>query len=122
MGLGPCNPFTGADNPHESDGEVSGHGWWRRGTCDGDKATVRTCLLEWWVGSDGTKRWVTKKCVPKKVKPAKNGTRKPSVTARRTCTSNHYTGWANLVDVDVSGTWDNSEDGYKTANIWCRVA
>lgn len=120
MGIGPCNPVTGADNPHVSDGDVSGHGWWRNGTCSGDKATVRTCLLEWWRGDDGSIRWVTKKCVSKKVKAAKKGTRKPSVTARVGCTSTHYTGWANLVDVDVAGTWDNSEDGYKATNIYCR--
>lgn len=29
-------------------------------------------------------------------------------------------GWANLVDVDVNGSWDNGETGYKTDNIFCR--
>lgn len=77
-------------------------------------------MLEWWRGDDGSMRWITKKCVSTKVKAAKKGTGKPSVTARVGCTSSHYTGWANLVDVDVAGTWDNSEDGYEATNIYCR--
>lgn len=117
-----CTPFTGVDNPHVSGSEfvASGHGWWRKGTCSGSKATVTTCLLEWWVGNDGQGRWVTKKCQPGVVKAAPSGTRKPSVTARVGCTNRVYTGWANVVDVDVSGVVDTGETSYRTANIYCR--
>lgn len=122
MGLGACNPVTGADKPHLSSSEdvASAHGWWRRGTCSGNKAAVRACLLEWWRGKDGTSKWVTKKCKTATVKPAKKGSRKPSVTVRVGCTSLRETGWANLVDVDVSGEWDNGESGYMTDNVFCR--
>lgn len=120
--IGPCNPVTGSDKPHVSSSEnvASAHGWWRRGDCSGDKADVRACLLEWWRGKDGTSKWVTKKCKTGRIKPAKKGKRKPSVTARVACTSLQETGWANLVDVDVNGSWDNGETGYKTDNIYCR--
>lgn len=70
--------------------------------------------------SNGTKEWVTKKCVTKRIQAAKPSTRKPAVNARVACESNRLTGWANLVDVDVDGTWDNTEVGYKTANLNCR--
>lgn len=122
MAVGPCNPVTGSDRPHESSSEdvASAHGWWRRGTCSGEKADVRACLLEWWRGKDGTSKWVTKKCKTGAIKPAKKNKRKPSVTARVACTSLQETGWANLVDVDVHGAWDNGETGYKTNNIYCR--
>lgn len=119
-----CTPYTGVDNPHVSSSEfvASGHGWWRKGNCSGTTATVTTCLLEWWVGSDSTGRWVTKKCnnEPNPIKPAPYGTRKPSVTARIGCTNSKYTGWANVVDVNVNGVSDTSETRYMTANIYCR--
>ncbi len=120
--FGPCTPFTGADNPHVSSTEfvASALGWWRNGTCNGTTAQVRTCLLEWWRNSNGVGQWVVKKCNQAKIKAAPTGTRKPSVTARATCNSAAFTGWANLVDVDVDGVWDSSETGYKTANIYCR--
>ncbi len=121
QGVGPCNPHTYADNPHVTRGQVSAHGWWREGTCDGaTKATVRVCLLEWWVDSNGNRKWVNKGCSSKSIKQA-GKSRKPAVNKRRTCTSFSTTGWANLVDVDVAGKWDNTEDGYKAANIGCRV-
>ena len=121
LGIGPCDPRTYADNPHETRGQVSIHGWWRAGTCDGaTKATVRVCLLEWWVDSRGGRRWVTKGCTTSTIRQA-GKSRKPAVNQRRTCTSFSTTGWANLVDVDVAGAWDNTEDGYKTANVGCRV-
>ena len=121
LGIGPCNPQTFSDNPHETRGQVSAHGWWRAGTCGGaSKATVRVCLLEWWRDSSGNHRWVNKGCKSESIKQA-GKSRKPAVNKRRTCTSFSTTGWANLVDVDVAGKWDNTEEGYKTANIGCRV-
>lgn len=123
LGIGPCNPATYADNPHKTGGEVSAHGWWRKGTCKGTKATVRVCLLEWWRDSHGKYRWVNKGCHSASIKQA-GKSRKPAVNKRRACTSSSNTGWANLVDVDVdvAGTWDNTEDGTKLANVYCRVA
>lgn len=35
-----CTPVSGRDNPHWSSGDVSGHGWWKKGTCS---RTVPTC-------------------------------------------------------------------------------
>lgn len=33
-----CTPVSGRDNPHYSSGDVSGHGWWKKGNCTGATA------------------------------------------------------------------------------------
>lgn len=37
------------------------------------------------------------------------------------CSNLKYTGWANFVDVDVHGTWDDSLKLAKYSNVYCRV-
>lgn len=82
---------------------------------------MRTCLFEWYTDSDGNRIWDEKKCTEDDIRPAPKDSRKPAVTARRACDSHADTGWANLVDVDVNGTWDSGEESQKVANVLCRV-
>lgn len=125
--FGACMPVTGGDNPHESTetggtkNQVSAHGWWRKGECSGTKATVTACLYELWVADNGTKHWIKKKCTSKDIKPAKKSTNKPRMNVRMNCSNLKYTGWANFVDVDVHGTWDDSLKLAKYSNVYCRV-
>lgn len=125
--FGACMPVTGGDNPHESTetggtkNQVSAHGWWRKGECSGTKATVKACLHELWVADNGTKHWIQKKCNSKEIKPAKKNTNKPRMNVRANCSNLKLTGWANYVDVDVHGTWDNSLKLAKYRNVYCRI-
>lgn len=113
-----CTPDTGVDNRHRSSTgiAVSGHGWWNKGNCTGDTATVQTCLYEYY--TDGT--WRRKAC-------GENGNLKPGgggvsrVPARRDCDTTEMTSWRNHVDVDVNWEADSGEVGYRQANVACRV-
>ncbi|MDK1476745.1 hypothetical protein QNO07_25650 [Streptomyces sp. 549] len=60
--LAGCTPYSGRDNPHYSRGDVSGHGWWKKGTCTKDRADVYNCLYEWYTDNS----WRQKACSPKK--------------------------------------------------------
>lgn len=113
-----CTPETGVDNPHRSSTgvAVSGHGWWNKGDCTGDTATVKTCLYEYY--TDGT--WRRKAC-------GENGNLKPGggsvsrVPARRDCDTTQMTSWRNHVDVDVNWEVDSGEVRYRQADVACRV-
>lgn len=114
-----CTPESGVDNPHRSSTgvAVSGHGWWNKGNCDNDTATVTVCLYEWY--TDGT--WRQKAC-------SSNGNLRPGggssarVTARRHCETTEMTSWRNHVDVDVNGEIDSGEVLYRQADVACRIS
>jgi hypothetical protein len=55
-----CTPVSGRDNPHLSLGDVSGHGWWDKGTRSNNLADVYNWLAEWY--TDNSWRW--KACSP----------------------------------------------------------
>ncbi|MCR4513402.1 hypothetical protein [Aeromicrobium sp. 50.2.37] len=112
-----CKPISGRDNPHHSSGDVSGHGWWSRGTCNNDKARVKNCLYEWY--TDRT--WRLKKCSKTEtLKPGSGGSANRT-HARIACDSRTQTSWRNHVDVDVNGEIDDSSSPYNQAEVSCRV-
>ncbi|GLY29104.1 hypothetical protein [Kineosporia sp. NBRC 101731] len=110
-----CTPETGVDNPHVSKTkvDVSGHGWWQKGTCTAATAHVTSCLYEWY--TDGY--FYQKDCNSRKVKP---GTGKRA-NSRIACHTNVMTTWTNRVDVDVDGRTDPSDYHSKKANVACRT-
>lgn len=111
-----CTPGSGRDNPHLSLGDVSGHGWWTKGTCTKDRAEVWNCLAEYY--TDNTWRW--KACSATAVLWPGGGAGNRT-TARRTCESALVTTWRNYVDVNVIDESDSGEQPYNTANVACRV-
>lgn len=113
---GPCTPFSGRDNPHKSSGDVSGHGWWKKGECSNNLADVYNCLYEYY--TDNT--WRQKACSPTKRLRPYTGSGDRTV-ARRACSNSLYTSWRNHVDVDVVGEWDTAEKPMRQDEIYCRV-
>jgi hypothetical protein len=116
MALFGCTPVSGRDNPHYSGGDVSGHGWWDKGSCSHDRAKVYNCLYEYY--TDGT--WRQKACSPKKTLKPGGGSSNRTV-ARAKCANRRLTSWRNHVDVDVIGQVDSGEKPYNQANVECRV-
>lgn len=43
-----CTPGNGADNPHYTSPDVSGHGTYVKGSCTNNTAKVYNCLYEWY--------------------------------------------------------------------------
>jgi hypothetical protein len=111
-----CTPESGRDNPHYSSGDVSGHGWWRKGTCTAATATVYNCLYEYY--TDNT--WRQKACSPSRVLRPYTGSGDRTV-ARARCANGATVSWRNHVDVDVDGQIDTSEKPYNQANVACTV-
>lgn len=111
-----CTPVSGRDNPHKSGGDVSGHGWWKKGSCSNDRAKVYNCLYEWYTDNS----WRQKACSPtRELRPyTGSGDR---TTARRGCDNTLLTSWRNHVDVDVIGEVDSGEWPYTGAGVNCRV-
>lgn len=113
-----CTPETGVDNPHRSSTgvAVSGHGWWNKGNCSSDTATVTVCLYEYY--TDGT--WRQKACnTDGNLKPGGGSSRR--VPARHDCDGTEMTSWRNHVDVDVNWEIDSGEVPYRQADVACRV-
>jgi hypothetical protein len=111
-----CTPGSGRDNPHRSGGDVSGHGWWTKGSCSNNRAKVYNCLYEWY--TDNT--WRQKACSPTKTLKPGGGSSNRTV-ARASCANSLVTSWRNHVDVDVIGEWDSGEWPHNQANVGCRV-
>jgi len=113
-----CTPESGHDNPHRSGTgiAVSGHGWWKKGTCSNDRAKVTNCLYEWYTDYS----WRLKKCSETKELRPYTGSGQRTV-ARRDCDDTNMTSWRNHVDVDVLGEIDSGEKPYRQANVACRV-
>ncbi len=121
LGIGPCRPIARPDRPHRSGADVSGHGYWERGTCSGDKATVYNCLYQYsGLDARGRRTWTQKAC-SSKVTVAPGGGRGKRSTARVQCRSSAVTSWRNHVDVDVHGRWDTADKPFKEARVGCRV-
>lgn len=117
--LAACTPETGVDYPHVSTSpggwDMSGHGWWNRGTCNNWTAKVRACLYEYY--NDGT--WKLKACNTRELAPRNpNGGR---TTVRKPCEDGTLTSWYNIVDVDVIGESDTGEQRYYINDDYCRV-
>ena len=111
-----CTPISGRDNPHYSSGDVSGHGWWHKGTCSNNRAKVRNCLYEYCTNGS----WRLKVCSPTKELNPGGGSASRTV-ARTDCDNRTSTSWRNHVDVDVIGEIDTGENPYTQAQVACRV-
>jgi hypothetical protein len=111
-----CTPESGRDNPHYSGGDVSGHGWWKKGSCSNNRAKVYNCLYEWYTDNS----WRQKACsLTRELRPyTGSGDR---TVARHVCGDTNVTSWRNHVDVDVIGEIDSGEWPYNQANVACRV-
>ena len=94
---------------------LSAHGWWNKGSCTADTATVKICLYEYY--TDGS--WRRKACAENtSLKPGGGSARR--VPVRRDCTSTDRTSWRAHVDVDVKGQIDTGEVPYRQADVNCR--
>ena len=111
-----CTPESGRDNPHYSGGDVSGHGWWKKGSCSNDRANVYNCLYEWYTDNS----WRQKACSPTRELRPYTGSGDRTV-ARAACGDTTLTSWRNHVDVDVIGEIDTGEWPYNQADVACRV-
>lgn len=118
----PCTPDTIVNYPHRSktEGDISGHGGWNKGTCSGGKATVEGCLYQY-NGKDGRGRqiWLRQACDKRKLAPG--GGKYRDVVPRMKCKSAAATDWRLHVDVDVDDEWDTPEKPMKQNRVNCRV-
>ncbi|MEQ4301358.1 hypothetical protein ABNF97_08195 [Plantactinospora sp. B6F1] len=112
-----CTPGNGADNPHYTAPDVSGHGTYVKGTCTNNTANVYNCLYEWY--TDGT--WRRKSCSSTVTVTAGGGAGNRS-NARHVCHStSQFISWRNHEDVDVIGEIDDSNQPYRQAEVYCVV-
>jgi hypothetical protein len=115
-----CTPETYADNPHMSStpGVVSGHGWWGKGDCSSNTATVQNCLYEYY--TDGT--WRRKACGTASGIYPGGGSANRSAANRPCDSTGQLISWRNRVDVDVEGEWDTSEVSERQADVSCVIS
>ncbi|WP_231924342.1 hypothetical protein [Micromonospora chokoriensis] len=112
-----CTPGNGADQPHWSSPDVSGHGTYVKGTCTNNTAKVYNCLYEWYTDST----WRQKACSSTVTVNAGGGSANRS-NARHVCHStSQLISWRNHEDVDVIGEVDDGNNPYRDASVWCVV-
>jgi hypothetical protein len=112
-----CTPGNGADNPHYTAPDVSGHGTYVKGTCTNNTAKVYNCLYEWY--TDNT--WRRKACSTTVTVTAGGGAGNRS-NARHACDStSRNISWRNHEDVDVIGEVDSGDTPYRQAAVLCVV-
>ncbi len=112
-----CTPGNGADNPHYTAPDVSGHGTYVKGTCTNNTAKVYNCLYEWY--TDGT--WRRKSCSSTVTVTAGGGAGNRS-NARHVCHStSQRISWRNHEDVDVISEVDDGNNPYRQADVYCVV-
>lgn len=112
-----CTPVSGRDNPHYSSGDVSGHGWWKKGTCTAATAHVYNCLYEFY--TDNT--WRQKACSSTRQLRPYTGSGDRTVARARCNPTSGYISWRNHVDVDVDGQVDTAEKPMNQADVICVV-
>lgn len=112
-----CTPGNGADNPHYTAPDVSGHGTYVKGTCTNNTAKVFNCLYEFY--TDNT--WRQKACSTTVTVKAGGGSGNRS-NAQHACDSTGQTiSWRNHEDVDVIGEIDTGDNPFRQANVNCVV-
>lgn len=112
-----CTPGNGADYPHYTAPDVSGHGTYVKGTCKNSTAKVYNCLYEWY--TDNT--WRRKACSKTVTVSAGGGSGNRS-NARHACDSTgRNISWRNHEDVDVIGEIDSNNKPYRQQNVYCVV-
>ena len=117
--LNGCRYETGADNPHVTDNQASVHGWWEKknSRCP-SRADVTVWLQAAWCSSSGICWWVTLDTDSDRIRPG--GGRGKRVNVRDDCSSNEWTYYRNVVDVDIPGTIDLPNKARKVKQIQCR--
>lgn len=115
---GSCSYDTRGDYPHPSGSDVSAHGWWvyLSGSCPA-QADVTVYLQQYWCDGWGC-RWITRATGEKRVYAGGGSANRAN--ARTYCDSSEYTGWRNVVDVDLVGVSDPADKAYITSNVYCR--
>ena len=115
---GSCSYETRGDWPHRSGADVSAHGWWiyLSGSCP-SQADVTVYLQQYWCDAWGC-RWITRAQGAKRVYAGGGSANRAN--ARKYCDSSEYTGWRNVVDVDLVGVSDPSDKAYIIQNVYCR--
>ncbi|WP_201787282.1 hypothetical protein [Actinoplanes sp. TFC3] len=112
-----CTPGNGADNPHYTAPDVSGHGTYVKGSCTNNTAKVFNCLYEFY--TDNT--WRQKACSTTVTVTAGGGSGNRS-NARHACDSTGQAiSWRNHEDVDVIGEIDTGDTPYRQATVNCVV-
>lgn len=118
-----CTPATGVDRPHISTWStgpaVQAHGWWDRGSCSGDTATVTVCLYEYYTNHAGEGYFERKDCDTKSVRPG--GGSSARATAHEDCDDRVRVTWRAHADVDVNWEVDTAETAMKQYDVDCRV-
>ena len=116
--LNGCDYDTGGDDPHQSGGDVSAHGWWEK---NNDECPSRADVAAWlqaaWCTDFGC-QWVTLDFDQDRIRPGPGRGRR--VTVRNECHSNEWTYYRNMVDVDIPGTIDPPDRVYKVKQVQCR--
>lgn len=112
-----CTPGNGADNPHYTAPDVSGHGTYVKGTCTNNTAKVYNCLYEWY--TDGT--WRRKNCSTTVTVTAGGGSGNRSNARSRCDSTSQKISWRNHEDVDVIGEVDSGNQPYRQADVYCVV-
>lgn len=112
-----CVAWARGDLTHLSGGDVSGHGWWTKGTCaDATKALVTIHLQQLW--DDGVWRNAGTKGQDT-VWPGGGSANR--ATARAACLTRVTTGWRSIVDVDLVGFADTPNRLFTPRqNLACR--
>lgn len=112
-----CVAWAVGDNTHLSSGDVSGHGWWLRGTCDGaTQALVTVHIQQLW--DDGVWRNAGNKGEGY-LRPKEDSNNR--ITARVPCLTSVTTGWRSIVDVDIVGFADTPNRVFTPRqNLACR--
>jgi hypothetical protein len=110
-----CQPIGRTDLPHYSGGDVSGHGWWDKGNCTSSKAHVYNALLEFY--SDFTWRQKGESSVVDIYSGGGSANRSNARVFCNYISSN--VSWRNVVDVDVDGQSDPSDQPYSQADVTC---
>lgn len=115
---GSCSYDTRGDWPHRSGTDVSAHGWWvfLSGSCPA-QADVTVDLQQYWCDNWGC-RWITRARGSKRVYAGGGSANRAN--ARKYCDSSEYTGWRNVVDVDLVGVNDPADKAYIIQNVYCR--
>lgn len=119
---GNCTYEQAVDDPHQSGGDVSVHGWWLKdsGTCP-STAKVTVWLQAYYCDPLYGCSWVTVGGPSDGDYPPGGGSGKRA-TARRACSASDPVGWRGQVDVDLDGVSDPSGYTYSTKNLPCSPA
>lgn len=104
ISAGGCNYQQANDNPHESSGDASVHGWWLDvgGSCPSE-ANVDVYLQGYWCDPFGCS-WITVDSGSGDYAPG--GGRGKRATARHACAGSDEVGYRGLTDVDLPGISD----------------